>query len=136
MAEVEIQTERIDDLPVLIAQQQRMGIPDIIDAVIEPHGNRQGLSVGWTVAAWLSFIVSEGDHGLSFVESGAAERMSSLQALLPGEVMVSDFTDERLGDVWRYLSDDTAWSEIERRLGQHRVRVYRLPQERVRLDST
>ncbi len=136
MAEVEIQTERIDDLPLLIAQQQRMGLPDIIDAVIEPHGNRQGLSVGWTVATWLSFIVSEGDHRLSFVEAWAAERMSSLQALLPGEVTASDFTDDRLGDVLRYLSDDVTWDKIERQVGQHVVRVYALPQERVRLDST
>jgi transposase len=136
MAEVEIQTERIDDLPLLIAQQQRMGIPDIIDAVIEPHGNRQGLSVGWTVAAWLSFIVSEGDHRLSFVEPWAAERMRSLQALLPGAVTVNDFTDDRLGDVLRYLSDDATWDKVERQLGQHLVRVDALPQERVRLDST
>lgn len=136
MTEVEIQTERIDDLPLLVAQQQTMGIPDIIDAVIEPHGNRQGLSMGWTVVGWLSYILSEADHRLSFVEPWAAERLSSLQALLPGEVSVSDFTDDRLGDVLRHLSDDTAWREIERRLGQHLVRVYRLPQERVRLDST
>jgi transposase len=136
MAEEEIQTERIDDLPLLIAQQQRMGIPDIIDAVIEPHGNRQGLSVGWTVAAWLSFIVSEGDHRLSFVEPWAGERMSGLQALLPGEVTASDFTDDRLGDVLRYLSDDTTWDKIERQMGHQVVRVYALPQERVRLDST
>ena len=68
MAEVEIQTERIDDLPLLVAQQQRMGIAEIIDAVIMPHGNRAGLSVGWTVVGWLSFILSEADHRLSFVE--------------------------------------------------------------------
>jgi len=136
MAEAEIQTERIDDLPLLVAQQQRMGIPDIIDAVIEPHGNRQGLSVGWTVVGWLSFILSEADHRLSFVEPWATARLSSLQALLPGVVAVSDFTDDRLGDVLRYLSDDGAWRQIEQQLGQHLVQAYELPRERVRLDST
>jgi len=136
MAEVEIQTERIDDLPLLVAQQQGMGIPAIIDAVIEPHGNRQGLSVGWTVVGWLSFILSEADHRLSFVEPWAATRLSSLQALLPSAVAVSDFTDDRLGDVLRYLSDDAVWGQIEQQLGQHLVRVYELPKERVRLDST
>jgi transposase len=136
MAEVEIQTERIDDLPLLVAQQQRMGIPAIIDAVIEPHGNRQGLSVGWTVVGWLSFILSEADHRLSFVEPWAASRLRSLQALLPGMGAANDFTDDRLGDILRYLSDDTVWTQIEQQLGQHLVRVYELPQERVRLDST
>lgn len=136
MAEVEIQTERIDDLPLLVAQQQRMGIAEIIDAVITPHGNRAGLSVGWTVVGWLSFILSEADHRLSFVEPWAAERLTGLQALLSGEVTANDFTDDRLGDVLRYLSDDAAWAEIERQMGQQLVRVYELPQERVRLDST
>lgn len=136
MAEVEIQTERIDDLPLLVAQQQRMGIPAIIDAVIEPHGNRQGLSVGWTVVGWLGFILSEADHRLSFVEPWAASRLRSLQALLPGMGAANDFTDDRLGDILRYLSDDTVWTQIEQQLGQHLVRVYELPQERVRLDST
>jgi hypothetical protein len=131
MAEVEIHTERIDDVPLLVAQQQRMGIPDIIDGVLEPHGNRQGLSVGW-----LSFILSEADHRLSFVETWVASRLRSLQALLPGGVAVNDFTDDRLGDVLRYLSDDMAWAQIEQQLGQHLVRVYELPRERVRLDST
>jgi transposase len=136
MAEVEIQTERIDDLPFLVAQQERMGIPEIIDGVIEPHGNRQGLSVGWTVVGWLSFILSESDHRLSFVEPWAASHLRSLQTLLPDGVAVSDFTDDRLGDVLRYLSDDEVWGQIEQRLGQQLVRVYELPQERVRLDST
>ena len=57
-AEVEIRNERVDDLPLLVAQQQKMGIAEIIDAVIEPHWRRQGLSVGQTVVAWLAFILS------------------------------------------------------------------------------
>jgi transposase len=121
---------------LLVAQQQRMGIPAIIDAVIEPHGNRQGLSVGWTVVGWLSYILSEADHRLSFVEPWGASRLRSLQALLPGMGAASDFTDDRLGDILRYLSDDAAWAQIEQQLGQHLVQVYELPRERVRLDST
>src|SRR5262245_50147303 len=103
MAEVDIQTERIDDVPVLVAQQHRMGLPEIIDGVIEAHGNRQGLSIGWTVVGWLSFILSQADHRLSFVEPWVASRLSSLQSLLPGLVRASDFSDDRLGDVLRYL---------------------------------
>lgn len=136
MAEVNIQTERIDDVPLLVAQQQRMGLVDIIDSVIEPHGNRQGLSVGWTVVGWLSFILSEADHRLSFVEPWAAARLSSLQSLLPGLVAASDFSDDRLGDVLRYLSDDVTWNQIQQQLGGHLVRAYQLPCEQVRLDST
>jgi len=136
MAEVDIQTERIDDIPLLVAQQHRMGLPEIIDRVIEAHGNRQGLSIGWTVVGWLSFILSEADHRLSFVEPWATSRLSSLQNLLPGLEAASDFSVDRLGDVLRYLSDDVAWSQIEQQLGGHLVRAYQLPSEQVRLDST
>ena len=57
MAEVEIQTERVDDIPLLVKQQQKLGIAEIIDGIITPHWRRQGLSVGQTIEAWLSFIL-------------------------------------------------------------------------------
>jgi hypothetical protein len=65
MTEIEIQSERVDDIPLLISQQQQMGLAEIIDEIIIPHGGRQGLSVGQTVMTWLSFILSESDHRLS-----------------------------------------------------------------------
>ncbi|MGQ9660622.1 MAG: hypothetical protein ACUVT0_11225 [Thermochromatium sp.] len=83
MAEIEIHTERIDDIPLLMHQQHRMGIPEVLDAVIQPHGNREGLSIGWLTTTWLAFILSQADHRLSEVEPWAAERMETLSALLP-----------------------------------------------------
>lgn len=56
VSEINIQTERVDDIPLLIQQQREMGIAQIIDAVIPRHGNRQGLSVGWTTVGWLTYI--------------------------------------------------------------------------------
>ena len=61
MAEVEIRTERIDDIPLLFHQQQRMGIPGIIDEVIAVHGNRQGLNLGPMLSVWIGYILSEAD---------------------------------------------------------------------------
>ncbi|HMQ55961.1 MAG TPA: hypothetical protein PKD98_28025 [Anaerolineae bacterium] len=66
MAEVEIQTERVDDIPLLVKQQQKLGLAEIIDEVIRLHWRRQGLSVGQTIEAWLNFILSEADHRLSY----------------------------------------------------------------------
>lgn len=136
MAEVSIQTERVDDIPLLIGQQEKMGIPEVVDAVIRPHGHRQGLSVGWVVAVWLSYILSEADHRMVAVEEWACKRLETLGSLLPGQVTAGDFTDDRLGDILRYLSDDPTWAEIEQQLGQHLLRVYQLPAGAVRLDST
>ena len=135
-AEVEIKTERVDDIPLLMWQQKAMGIPGIIDEVIAAHGNRQGLSIGWTVAGWITYILSESDHRLSYVEPWAEAHVETLTKLIPMPVQVQDFTDDRLGDVLRYLSDDEKWDAIECKVGQHLVHVYELPTQRVRLDST
>ena len=136
MAEVEIQTERVDDIPLLVHQQQRMGIPEVLDDVICPHGNRQGMSIGWLTTGWMSYILSEADHRMSEVESWAAERTETLTRLLPGLVREKDFADDRLADMLRWLSDDQCWTEIEEQLGRRLIRVYDLKRSLIRLDST
>ena len=114
MAEVEIRTERIDDVPLLVHQQRKMGIPEVLDEVIHPHGNREGLSVGWLTTTWLSYILSEADHRMSEVEPWAEKRIETLSALLPESVRVKDFTHDRLADVLRWLSDDEVSEALER----------------------
>ena len=136
MAEVEVQNERVDDIPLLIGQQQKMGLADIVDSIINPHWRRQGLSVGPTIVVWLAFILSESDHRLSYVEPWVKTHLETLRRLLTADLTVQDFSDDRLGDILRYLSHDASWAAIERELGQRTVRVYQLPQRCVRLDST
>jgi len=136
MAEVEIQSERVDDLPLLVGQQQKIGMAEIIDGIISPHWRREGLSVGQTIVTWLSYILSESDHRLSYVEPWVTKHLETLKRLIDPSLIVQDFSDDRLGDVLRYLSDDPSWAAIERELGQRTLRVYQLPQGWVRLDST
>ena len=136
MTEVSILNERIDDLPLLFFQQRMMGIPQIIDENIQVHGNHQGLSLGWLVTGWITYILSESDHRLSYVEPWAQERFQLLQSLFPPPMEAKDFTDDRLGDVLDYLSQDDSWYRIEKDLGQHQIQVYQLPTEKVRVDST
>lgn len=136
MSEVTVQTEQINDIPLLIKQQQAMGIAEVIDGIVGRHGNRVGLSLGWMVVGWLSYILSEADHRLSFVEEWAAGQLQTLNTLLPGSVTAQDFTDDRLGEALRILSQDQVWTEVEQQLSQRLVRIYRLPQETVRVDST
>jgi transposase len=136
MAEIEIRTERVDDVPLLMYQQKKMGIPEVLDEVIHPHGNWKGLSVGWLTTTWLSYILSRADHRMSEVEPWAEEQIETLSALLPEPVGVKDFTDDRLAEVLRWLSDDEMWEAIETQLGQRLVRVYDLKRGPVRLDST
>jgi transposase len=136
MGEVKIHTERIGDVPLLVHQQYKMGLPDVLDEVIQPHGNREGLSVGWLTTVWLAYILSEADHRMSEVEPWAKEQIEMLSALIPKPVRVKDFTDDRLADVLRLLSNEEDWEEVETRLGRHLIRVYDLKRRPIRLDST
>ena len=61
-------TERVDDIPLVLAQMQRMSLPALLDAHFPTHGNWQGLSLGWVTVIWRSSILSEGDHRLHHVE--------------------------------------------------------------------
>ena len=47
-----IASERVDDIPLLLAQMRRMDLPTLVDSYFVTHGNRQGLSLGWTVTVW------------------------------------------------------------------------------------
>ena len=78
---------------------------------------------------WLCFF-------LSYVEPWVAQHQETLKQLIGPALRTADFTDDRLGDVLRYLSDDADWAAIEQRLGQRVLRVYQVAAEQVRLDST
>jgi len=123
-------------VPLLVHQQQRMGIPAVLDGVIRAHGNRKGLSIGWLTCLWLSFILSEADHRMIEMELWAAGQLETLSVLSPQPINREDFTDDRLADVLRALSQDQAWEEVETHLGRRLIRVYNLNGDPIRLDST
>lgn len=134
--EAKVQTERVDDIPLLVEQLRIMGVPQILNEIIPVHGNHQGLSVGWIAAVWLAYILSEADHRLSRVEPWAEAHLRTLERLLPEAVRSQDFTDDRMADVLDYLSDDADWQLIEQEMGQYQVQVFVLPKNRAWLDST
>src|SRR5215510_4920049 len=131
-----ILTERVDDIPLLLAQMQRMSLPTLLDEHFPTHGNWQGLSLGWVTTIWLSSILSRGDHRLVHVEPWVANRLWTLRATTGQAVERLAFTDDRLEIVLRSLHDDTRWATFESALNQHTVRVYELPTARVHVDST
>ena len=128
-------TERVDDIPLLLEQMQRMGLPTLFDDHFPIHGNWQGLSLGWVSTIWLSSMLSRGDHRRVHVAPWVAKRLWTLGFTTGQAVMRVDFTDDRLEIVLRRLSDDTRWAAFESALNQHTVRVYDLSTERVHVDS-
>ena len=76
-----IVSERVDDMPVLLAQLDRLGLQPLLDEHFPTHGNWVGLSLGWVSVLWLTHILSEGDHRLNHVAPWAKQRLHTLQAV-------------------------------------------------------
>ena len=129
-------TERVDDIPVLLAQSEKMGIADLLDAYFRPHGNWEGTSLGWTTTIWLTHILSEGDHRMNQVQPWAATRLQTLQKCSRQAVREQEWSDDRLSIVLDALGDDQQWQQFEAALNRQIVRVYNLKPQRVRVDST
>src|SRR5947209_2608680 len=129
-------TERVDDIPVLLAQSEKMGIADLLDASFQPHGNWEGTSLGLTTTIWLTHILSEGDHRMNQVQSWAGTRLQTLQKCSGQAVRDQEWSDDRLSIVLDALSDDQQWHHFETALIRQIVRVYNLKPKRVRVDST
>jgi len=70
------------------------------------------------------------------VEAWAKEHLHTLNGVIAGRVAAKDFSDDRLGDALGELSDDHVWGRIEAKLDERVVRVYALPRETVRVDTT
>ena len=133
---ISVTHERVDDIPLLLAQLNRMGVQGLLDQHFPTHGNWQGLSLGWVASIWLGHILSMADHRLSYVQPWAEKRLSTLSICTGQSVRALDLSDDRLEAVLGYLSKDEPWHRFEAELGGHLVRVYDLKTERVRLDST
>lgn len=132
-----IQVERVDDIPLLLAQLKKMQVISLLNEFFPTHGHWKGeLSLGEVVAGWIAFIVSAGDHRLSHVQGWAEEHLNTLAACLGRTVRPLDFSDDRLADILDAFAAVEAWRDFEMAFSAGLLRVYELPNERVRLDST
>src|SRR3954471_6922318 len=132
-----LQIERIDDVPLLLAQLKRMQVAPLLDKHFPTHGNWAGeLTFGEVACVWLAYVVSTGDHRLNRLQDWAARRLEMLGACLGKHVRPQDFHDDRLADLLDALQGPTAWAAFEHDLNAGLVRVYDLPTTTVRVDTT
>ena len=54
--------ERVDDIPLLLAQMQKLEMAQKIDKHLPSHGNRKGLSYEQLACVWLTHIIPQADH--------------------------------------------------------------------------
>jgi transposase len=128
--------ERVDDVPLLLGFLIRLGLPQALDRHLPPHPLHQGLSNGWLITVWITYILSQADHCKSHVRDWAADLHHTLESVTGQPFRPVDFTDDRLTLVLQRLSDPTVWARLEADLWQSTRDVYELPVERIRLDST
>src|SRR5947209_2497941 len=128
--------ERIDDIPLLLAQLERLWLRELLDRHFPVHGNWLGLSLGWVTTLWLTHLLSEGDHRLNQVEPWAVAHLQTLRACTGQCVYQQDLTDDRLAAVLDALAHDARWAQLETALTQGLVRTYALETAAVRADPT
>jgi len=134
--ELTITTEQVNSLPLLLGLIIDMGVRELIDTQIHPHGNWEGASVGTVLSIWLSHILQERDHTMVSVRDWAMERVQTLNTLLATTLRDTDCTDDRLARLLTLLGEQDTQAALDRALLQRWIRVYRLPTETLRLDST
>lgn len=131
-----ITTERIADLPLLVAQMEQMELPNLLDHHFRVDGHWHGLSPGWVTTLWLAPVLSQADHRLSYVQPWAAARLHTLAHLAHQPVRALDFSDDRLAYLLAAFSDDARWVPFEATLNRQVVQVYDLARSPVRVDTT
>lgn len=131
-----IETERTDDIPLLLTHMQRMQLASLLDKHFPTHGLRKGLSMGELTLVWLTHVLSQADHRMNRVQDWASRRLTTLRECGLESLGALDVTDDRLADVLRLLSDDERYRAFEQELMGHLLRVYALEASCVRLDTT
>jgi len=78
---MDLKIERVDDIPLIYGMLERMGIQVIIDSIIQPHGNWEGLRPGWVIMIWLVHILSQHNHRMEPVQAWVQSHELLLQRL-------------------------------------------------------
>ena len=135
---MEISSERIDDIPLIVEWLKQMDIPKCIDQKLSPpHGNHRGLSYGQLSVLLLTYIITQSDHRLSAVEPWVETHRKILELSTGWSIGEKDASDDRLARVVEELGKQTeARQEIEVKLGRHLIRAYELPTLIARADTS
>ncbi|MCZ7670689.1 MAG: hypothetical protein M5U34_27830 [Chloroflexi bacterium] len=132
-----IENERVDDIPLLLAVIKQIGLIEIFNERLGQHGNWEGVAIGYVIAIWLAYILSEGDHRKSYLQEWVAERQHTLLYCLDiDEINELDFTDDKLAIILNKLNDDESWQMSECDVNKRIIRVYDLSPEIARIDTT
>jgi transposase len=134
--ETGITIEEVDDVVLLIAHMEKIGLREILDRHIPLHWKQRELNWGWTAVIWLAYIMSEGDHRKVKMEIYVRKVRSTLSLVTGQDIEPLDFSDDRLSRLLKHLSKKELWEKIEAELGGNAIEVHELPASTLRCDAT
>ena len=133
--------ETVADLPVIWATLQRIDFVGCCDRLFPPPLSWRRAAHRWQKcsAVWMLFVLSEEDHlpQPRRTLGRRPPRHTLSPALLNGKpVEPKACHDDRLADLLTRLSFSSSWEALERDLNRNTIRVYSLPTDTVRIDTT
>lgn len=128
--EKELKNYPINDLPLLYSVIKTLGIAGAINNQFKTHGNWVGILPGEILELWLCYILSQCDHRLSGAEEWAKKHLEFLRIMSGlSKLSIHDFSDDKLGSLLGYFSEDKVWGVVEKKVNQNGLGVYRLKEE-------
>lgn len=127
---MQIQTELLEDLPVLSKLMSETNLVEDLDCCFKQNGKWKELSFGKTVFGLLLYIINEGDHRMYRVADWAAQRAEVLKWLLeePGFSAQKHLSDDRLGLVLERFAG-AAYTAFQAKHNGQLLRIYGLEGE-------
>ena len=89
-------SERVDDIPLLLAQLERMEFQPLLDKHFPSHGNRVGVGLGWVTVLWWTHMLSQADHRLNHMEAWSEKRLHILRGCTGQQAHSLNVSDDRL----------------------------------------
>jgi transposase len=129
--------ETIADLPVLWAILEKIRLRSLLEKHFPPPQGWQGpLSPADVFAVWICYLLSQADHRLNHVEPWAQQHQFTLTALLGKTLRPVHLHDDRLADCLDRIANNDTFRTLEADLNASLLRVYCLPTDTVRIDTT
>lgn len=129
----------LDDIPLVLEMIRHLHLDTILDTFIPTHGNTMNhneLTNGEAYCIWLTYLLTQGNHCKWQVDKWVKKHSTVLSTLWGTPVPGSDFSDDRLTTLAKYLSCPKAQHAIDYALGQLTMQIYAWGEEAIRLDGT
>ena len=133
---LEVAVEALDDIPLLFAIVQEMGIRELIDGCVKADRHWQGVSMGSVISMWLCYLLSQQDHRLVAVREWVVARRELFNRALGIQMRDTECSDDRLATILSALGKAQIQRRLDAALMGRWLTIYALPRDTIRLDGT